>query len=176
MPQVRTQHWKLFLLAILLIICHGLAKADFHDMAKYLCFIPIALICYFIFIIWPAVFREINDDPVLVLLSYLGCYLLILILFAFVYYILLESGEAFHKLSLNDSNIFDCIYYSFVTGTTLGYGDIYPETSIARIITVVEPFITAISLATLLTVLLGNNNESQISGEKITITMDPSKF
>tara|TARA_Y100000389_G_scaffold46376_1_gene41325 strand:- start:414 stop:806 length:393 start_codon:yes stop_codon:yes gene_type:complete len=46
---------------------------------------------------------------------------------------------------LKPSNIqqyFNRFYFSSVTGTTLGYGDIYPRTNLCKIITVLQLFIT----------------------------------
>ncbi len=35
-----------------------------------------------------------------------------------------------------DLPLSDSIYFSFITGLTIGYGDIYPETAIGRIVSV----------------------------------------
>lgn len=47
-------------------------------------------------------------------------------LFAFAYYLLIQSGD-FGLLQGNfDGSFLDCVYFSFTNYTTLGYGDIEP--------------------------------------------------
>ena len=58
-------------------------------------------------------------------------------LFAFGFYFLLKSGE-FGTLNGEYSNTFlDCVYFSFVSYTSLGLGDIYP-TGYLRFLTGLE--------------------------------------
>ena len=58
-------------------------------------------------------------------------------LFAFGFYFLLRSGE-FGTLNGEYSNTFlDCVYFSFVSYTSLGLGDIYP-TGYLRFLTGLE--------------------------------------
>tara|TARA_Y100000389_G_C17427412_1_gene500409 strand:+ start:862 stop:1281 length:420 start_codon:yes stop_codon:yes gene_type:complete len=38
--------------------------------------------------------------------------------------------------------IFDRIYFSFVTGSTLGYGDIYPRTNYCKVIVIIQLLIS----------------------------------
>lgn len=60
-------------------------------------------------------------------------------------------------------------YYSFVTLTTVGYGDIVPALPLARVLSVFEALIGQIYLATFLAFLVGNfisdRDRTQSSGE-----------
>jgi len=48
-------------------------------------------------------------------------------LFAFAYYVM-HHAEGWGELSGNfGGNLMDCAYFSFITFSTVGYGDIYPQ-------------------------------------------------
>ncbi len=48
-------------------------------------------------------------------------------LFAFAYYFLIKQ-ETFGKITgSHDGSLMDCVYFSFVNYSTLGYGDMVPE-------------------------------------------------
>ena len=48
-------------------------------------------------------------------------------LFGITYFLLFQFGGAGEILGDFDYKILDCVYFSFVTYTTLGYGDLVPE-------------------------------------------------
>ena len=56
--------------------------------------------------------------------------------FAVIYYCTLNND--IYKLTTN----IDAIYYSFVTATTLGYGDMYPITDLAKITCLIQSIIS----------------------------------
>jgi len=63
----------------------------------------------------------------------ISVYLLLAILFSFVFSLLdYYDPEAFHFPDSQDIRSFDFIYFSYVTITTLGYGDISPVTPLAK--------------------------------------------
>jgi ion channel len=47
-------------------------------------------------------------------------------LFAFAYYALIHTGKFGNLLGIAEANLMDCAYFSFITYTTLGYGDVVP--------------------------------------------------
>ena len=85
-------------------------------------------------------------------------------IFAIIFYVLILSGETFKGLPLNENNslFFHCVYFSVVTATTLGYGDFYPQTDIAKIITMIEPFMTAVFFVTASSIFLSNGDALDI--------------
>lgn len=65
-------------------------------------------------------------------------YIIIIPIFAIIYY-LLPDKSIFHLQ--NDSvckTVFQCLYFSVTTITTLGYGDLYPVTTCAKILVMTE--------------------------------------
>jgi hypothetical protein len=44
--------------------------------------------------------------------------------------------------NINDSNkLFNCFYYSIISGSTLGFGDIYPKTNITKLLVIGQIFL-----------------------------------
>jgi len=75
------------------------------------------------------------------------------ILFGCVFYSLGENAfEVTHKDSLS-WNLFTMIYYSVVTFTTLGFGDITPKTPVAATIVMVEVIVGYLMLGILISIL-----------------------
>ena len=65
-------------------------------------------------------------------------YLLVLICFTLIYWLLGTSENfIFNKASNNNSDsltFLNALYFSFITQSTIGYGDISPKTKLMRII------------------------------------------
>lgn len=58
----------------------------------------------------------------------------LILLFAVIYKLLPKNS--FNK----ELGTFDCLYFSTVTHTTLGYGDIYPVTNMAKLLCSIQSF------------------------------------
>ena len=113
-------------------------------------------VVFFVYIL-VVLFRHILRSRVVeaeVLYGAIACYLLISYVWAFLYQILyiLDPG-AFSYGAHEALTFFDFLYYSFVTITTLGYGDLLPATNHAKSLAVVEAivgvFYTALVIARL---------------------------
>lgn len=69
-----------------------------------------------------------NDDSIQTLLM---THIVIILIFACIYKtISIQNIEAFN--TEEEMTFFDCVYFSVVTHTTVGYGDIYPVSKVAR--------------------------------------------
>jgi voltage-gated potassium channel len=94
-------------------------------------------------------------------------YLLLTLLWANLYFLLEllhpNSFTVIHETILSDPSILK--FFSFVTITTLGYGDITPITSQARSLTVLEAFIGQMYVAVLIARMVGIHT-AQTLGKK----------
>jgi len=59
-------------------------------------------------------------------------YIFTVLLYAFIYYNI-KGNNNFKGLN-KDSTFIDCLYFSFTTTSTVGYGDISPKSQLARIV------------------------------------------
>ena len=85
-------------------------------------------------------------------------YLLLGIIWSVAYMALFAvDAEAFHGLgeANSDLRLLDFQYYSFVTLTTLGYGDVLPISDTARALAIVESIIGQFYIAILVAALVG---------------------
>ncbi len=79
--------------------------------------------------------REIINKPI-----YIGCiYLLCIPIFASIYYF-------YPEFWVNPLTAVESLYFSTVTITTLGYGDITPKTEVARILAATESIIGIVTI------------------------------
>ena len=116
----------------------------------------VLIVVFFVYIL-VVLFRHLLHSRVVeaeILYGAIACYLLISYVWAFLYQILyiLDPG-AFSYGAHEALTFFDFLYYSFITITTLGYGDLLPATNHAKSLAVVEAivgvFYTALVIARL---------------------------
>ncbi len=109
-------------------------------------------------VIFSFIFRE-NEVTLNVICAAIVVYLLAAIMWAFIFTVLenIQPGSftlAEGHMKFKDSR-FLFIYYSFVTITTLGYGDIYPLTSKACSLSFLEAVFGQMYLAVIIARLVG---------------------
>jgi hypothetical protein len=112
-------------------------------------------LAYILIIILSHIFREreVTED---LITGAVCAYLLIGMLWTFVFYFLelAKEGSFAHARAFQD-DVGPFLYYSFVTLTTLGYGDIVPLTSPARSLAVLEAVTGQLYLAVTIARLVG---------------------
>lgn len=98
-------------------------------------------------------------------LSVFYAYMAVAIVFSALYRLLEHNNPK--SFSASFGSWFDAIYFSFVTITTLGYGDIYPVTVPARIMVVLEVLIGLLLLVIMLATAISISfHESVITSPK----------
>ena len=71
--------------------------------------------------------------------------ILSIILFAIIYYVIdLLTEEKQFNSEKNQNFIWNKIYFSLVTQSTVGYGDIYPITLLAKVFVSIQIFVTMV--------------------------------
>jgi len=86
----------------------------------------------------------------------LSVYMLIGILFGIIHYAIgLEWRDAYILPAGEVFSLRTSIYFSFVTQTTLGYGDVLPQTELARGLTIVQAITGQLYLAVMVARLVG---------------------
>lgn len=104
------------------------------------------------------VFKEREVDANIIYASIVA-YLLLAIIWSFIYKIIetLQPGSFFVPGHILDKDGAIFTYYSFVTITTLGYGDLIPVKDVARAFAALEAVIGQIYLVVLVARLVGLN-------------------
>ena len=116
----------------------------------------IAFIAFLVIIILSFIFRE-KKVTINVIYGSIVVYLLIAIMWAFVYSVLesIQPGSFAIGEGQIEAGRRLYIYYSFVTITTLGYGDITPTTDLANSISFLEAVTGQLYIAILIARLVG---------------------
>ena len=144
----------LMVLGGLLHILHG-----FHEQSAALEIA--ALICVFAYSLLLAItaLRHVSRGMAIDanrIIGSVGIYLLIGVLWAIAYRLLyIMAPHSFPDLDTNQTELQDFIYFSFVTLTTLGYGDILPVTGVARSLAIFETISGQLYVAILVAGLVG---------------------
>lgn len=109
-------------------------------------FIQVCSILYLLKIVFPVGERDLKD-PSRSLFFAFGHYIEIGLSMGYVYWYL----DAFNQEAITRSK---SVYFSFVTMTTIGFGDITPNTDLARLVVVVHAVVGVFMLATVIGLFL----------------------
>jgi len=157
---VRDRKWFVFglSLAVLSLLLNSTAMFKNHSTLIYLIIIVQLL---FLFLTLVIAFHDVvlEGSPDLNKIMGAVCiYLLLGIIWAFVYLAInLALPGSFSGVSSSspEQQMSELLYYSFITLTTLGYGDISPATHLARVFAYFEAILGQFFLAILVAGLVG---------------------
>ena len=88
-------------------------------------------------------------------------YLLIGMLFAFVYGSIDRLGGSPFFAGGQPASVADCLYYSFTTLTTVGYGDLTAHSNLGHTLSVSEALVGQIYLVTIVSLIVANLGRSR---------------
>jgi hypothetical protein len=106
-----------------------------------------------------AIARDLIRQPEVTTRSVIGAatiYLLIGVFFGQVYSLMASAGDSPFFAQGTDGTIAERLYFSFVTLTTVGYGDFTAATQLGRAFAAAEALIGQLYLVTVISVLVGN--------------------
>ena len=72
------------------------------------------------------------------IIGFITFYVLIILVFSIIYYIIGSHNFNYKHYHLNKHYFLDCVYFSTVTNSAVGYGDITPKTKLAKIIVIIQ--------------------------------------
>ena len=145
----------------MIVVATGLVRlGPIPDEIATLCILlDASFLCVATGVLLVQLFRTTEVDADMLVGSFC-IYLLLGMIFAFAYLFLDATGDAFRYISEAEhgegkSAFRDLMYYSYVTLTTLGYGDIVPISAPAKALAVFEAVCGQFYLAVLVARLLG---------------------
>jgi hypothetical protein len=89
-------------------------------------------------------------------LGVLSLYMLLGLLFGFVYGALDRLGDEPFFAGGEPATISNCLYFSFTTLTTVGYGDLVAQTNVGHTLSVFEALVGQIYLVTVVSLIVSN--------------------
>lgn len=130
---------------------------------KYLVFLPISTALYFSFAfieILKKIFSSQSNNFNIVVGS-VSAYILIGFIFGLAFIVIdtLTSNSFFFSNGAKEN---DLMYFSFVTLTTLGFGDISPLTPLTKTLTIMEAIFGQIYLIVVISRIIGMQTTSQV--------------
>ena len=151
--------------SVIAVVIIGVALELLHLYYLHL----ILLICFYLWAIWLAgkqvLFAEAKTVDANRMVGAICIYLLMGLIWALMYLFIAQAiPGAFNGVEqlVWYDNFADVAYYSYVTLTTLGYGDISPVAPIARFLVYMEALVGVFYMAILVASLIGVGiNESQ---------------
>lgn len=88
-------------------------------------------------------------------------YILVTIIFGCLYF-LLPTGSISPAFKMSLLGVLDAVYFSFVTTTTLGYGDFQPVSTLARSVVVVQLVLSIFVIAVGLNYIIGSISDRSV--------------
>ncbi|WP_316838411.1 potassium channel family protein [Pedobacter gandavensis] len=164
--------WNIYLSSFLFLAHVILLMIRFDDTPKeyYLLERLVGLVnmSLFIFINIRLLFRN-AERSIFRIIGAVNVYLLFALMGAFAFEILkIQTGKSIAgniNLHNNDSDYAVYVYYSLVSLTTVGYGDIYPDGMASRMLSVLLSAIGILYPAVVIARLVTNNNRQSVSEE-----------
>ena len=108
------------------------------------------------------------DVTMRVVLEAINCYLLIGLIFTLlVTFVIITDPDAYNFPWINTTNwndvshMSELLYYTFVTFTTLGYGDVVPQTAVARSLAILISVTGLLYIAIIIALLVGKFSSTQ---------------
>jgi len=154
-------HWRKFVLVLvaswLVIVIAGEGLGIFDRTVP-------SLLTFLIFLLGETYFaakgvllsgRRVDQN---IMIGALAMYLLIGLIWATVFLIILHfTPDAFRGIEMKDyaDNFSLAVYFSFVTMTSLGYGDISPNEPIAQVVTILAAISGAFYMAVVVATMVG---------------------
>jgi Ion channel len=126
----------------------------------------VVVVIYCIFLSWVVLIQTFKEGPITShrIRGSIVVYLLISLIFGVLYHIITitDCGASFHGLKSSDRK--ELMYYSLITLTSVGYGDISPVLAVARSLSTLEALVGQLYPAILIARLVSMQFDSSRKG------------
>lgn len=123
------------------------------------------------------ILRHIFESPMItvrLVLGALAIYLLLGLTYAYLYPVVDHFTDGPFFVQTSTPQTVDYVYFSYVTQTTVGYGDYTAATSIGRMVAVSEALVGQLYLVSAVALLVGNIGRSIVRGPASTgVAVEP---
>jgi uncharacterized membrane protein len=123
------------------------------------------------------ILRHIFESPVItvrLVLGALAIYLLLGLTYTYLYPVVAHAQDGPFFVQTTTPEAVDFVYFSYVTLTTVGYGDFTAATSVGRMVAVSEALIGQLYLVSAVALLVGNIGRAIVRGPASTgIEVEP---
>lgn len=136
--------------AVVSLLSEGNSKTEFSLLAATLAaVVPL--------IVGRGLMRTLREEGASerVIAAALSLYLLIGMFCAYLYGAIGELGSGSLFAGRGDGDLADAVYFSFITQTTVGYGDFTPEEPVARAVAIAQALTGQLYLVTVISLLVG---------------------
>lgn len=158
----RKYYWLCVSIAVLAFLLESIGyRSKAEDVRQSLLTLSLLINCFFISLtimfLMTNMFRAKKVTPDMIV-GGISIYLLVGIMWSLIYILLTTFNEGAVQFTGEAS----MMYFSFTTLTTLGYGDIVPQSELARVLTGLEAVFGQIYLAVFVARLVGLHIASEI--------------
>ncbi len=152
--------WRRFVATMFVLVILANSLSRFTEWTLASLFALAVLLVFFVGVAWSAAKRVLLPDTVTgnTVVGALAIYLLLGLIWAVLYLMTLEFfPQAFNGIEYQhwSDNMSDAIYYSYITMTSVGYGEITPAVTLSRTLAYMQSVTGTFYLAVVVATLVG---------------------
>ena len=154
---VRKRRLSLLFMALVIMVIRALSQFVFHGKF-FFSFSTVISALFFLHVVYQLIFQVARSKKVtrVVILEAVNAYLLLGVCGAVLFLMLSRiAPDAFSLAGSGNLTFSDFMYFSYITLTTIGYGEILPTSDLARLISVMLGISGQLYIAIIISMLVG---------------------
>ena len=161
MSKNRKAYHVIIILGIVILVLRFL---DYIIDNNYLAIVSVAIMTIYVGLVFNSILTYIlssNDVNVNVILGTVSGYLLMGIFFSFVFSLIMQLNNDALKFSGDTFGFKEIVYFTMVTQTTIGYGDITPVGDLARLFSYILGILGQMYIGIVMALIIGKFLQSK---------------